>query len=81
MAESNQSGDVPVGHVDFGELRRVTPVARNFGFGRGLPVDRYCTSNVLSATTMPTFAAWCSKSPTITTLASLAESKCNGSTY
>ena len=40
MAESNQSGDVPVGHVDFGELRRVTPVARNFGFGRGLPVDR-----------------------------------------
>jgi len=27
--------------VDFGDLRRVTPVAGNFGFERGRPVDRY----------------------------------------
>ena len=30
-----------VGAVDFGDLRRVTPVAGSFGFERGRPVDRY----------------------------------------
>ena len=29
-----------VGHVDFGDLRRVTPISRGFGFDRGQPIDR-----------------------------------------
>lgn len=31
----------PIGSVDFGSLRRVTPISRNWGLDRGLPVDRY----------------------------------------
>jgi SAM-dependent methyltransferase len=31
----------PAGHVDLGALRRVQPIDRDFGFGRGWPVDRY----------------------------------------
>lgn len=31
----------PVGRVRFGDLRRLEPVDRYFGYGRGLPVDRY----------------------------------------
>lgn len=31
----------PVGHVDVGDLRRVTPVDRDFGFSRGWPIDRH----------------------------------------
>lgn len=31
----------PVGSVRLGDLRRVTPISRRFGFDRGLPVDRY----------------------------------------
>lgn len=31
----------PVGRVRFGDLRRVTPIARRFGFDRGLLVDRH----------------------------------------
>ncbi len=30
----------PLGRVRFGDLRRVTPISRDFGFDRGLPVDR-----------------------------------------
>ncbi len=30
-----------VGRVNFGDLRRLTPVSRGFGFDRGLPIDRY----------------------------------------
>lgn len=30
-----------VGGVDFGDLRRLTPVSRHFGFDRGLPIDRH----------------------------------------
>jgi len=30
-----------VGKVDFGSLRRLTPISNTFGFDRGLPVDRY----------------------------------------
>ena len=32
---------IPVGDVRFGDLRRTEPVARNFGYQRGSPVDRY----------------------------------------
>lgn len=31
----------PVGRVDLGDVRRVTPISRSFGFDRGQPVDRY----------------------------------------
>jgi SAM-dependent methyltransferase len=30
-----------VGRVDFGDLRRLTPVSPDWGFDRGTPVDRY----------------------------------------
>ncbi|MBD2778163.1 glycosyltransferase [Iningainema tapete] len=38
----------PVGVVDLGSLRRVTPMSRAFGFDRGLPVDRYYIENFLT---------------------------------
>ncbi len=31
----------PFRHVRFGNLRRLTPISRVFGFDRGLPIDRY----------------------------------------
>jgi hypothetical protein len=31
----------PVGSVDFGDLRRTTPISRTFGYDRGKPIDRY----------------------------------------
>ncbi len=31
----------PVGHVRFGSLRRTEPISPNFGYERGLPIDRY----------------------------------------
>jgi len=31
----------PVGRIDFGDLGTVVPVSRDFGFDRGLPIDRY----------------------------------------
>ena len=41
----------PLGVVSFGSLRRVTPVSREFGFDRGLPVDRYYIENFLARQT------------------------------
>lgn len=38
----------PVGAVDFGSLRRLTPISRQFGFDRGLPVDRYYIEKFLA---------------------------------
>jgi SAM-dependent methyltransferase len=37
------------GSVDFGGLRRLTPVSRVVGFDRGLPIDRYYIDRFLSA--------------------------------
>jgi SAM-dependent methyltransferase len=37
-----------VGHVQFGSLRRVTPVSRVFGFDRGQPIDRYYIEHFLA---------------------------------
>jgi SAM-dependent methyltransferase len=37
-----------VGHVDFGDLRRVTPISRVFGYDRGLPIDRYYIESFLA---------------------------------
>ena len=42
-------GKIPiVGRVDFGNLRRVEPFNRTFGFDRGHPVDRYYIENFLT---------------------------------
>ena len=38
-----------LGSVDFGGLRRLTPVSRAFGFDRGLPIDRYYIERFLAA--------------------------------
>lgn len=35
------SGKPPVGGVDFGDLRRLSPISRHFGYDRGTPIDRY----------------------------------------
>jgi len=37
----------PVGEINFGDLRRLTPVSRHFGYDRGSPVDRYYIENFL----------------------------------
>src|SRR5690349_19594781 len=37
----------PVGSVEFGELRRVTPVSAEFGLDRGQPIDRYYVERFL----------------------------------
>ena len=31
----------PVGHVDLGHLRRLTPIDPHFGYSRGQVIDRY----------------------------------------
>ena len=38
-----------VGYVQFGSLRRLTPVSRTWGFERGGPIDRYYIERCLSA--------------------------------
>jgi glycosyltransferase involved in cell wall biosynthesis len=37
-----------VGAVRFGDLRRLEPISRDFGFARGLPVDRYYIEQFLT---------------------------------
>jgi SAM-dependent methyltransferase len=39
----------PVGQVRFGDLRRLTPIATDFGYDRGGPVDRYYIEHFLDA--------------------------------
>jgi SAM-dependent methyltransferase len=39
----------PVGWVQLGSLRRVTPLSRDFGYDRGLPIDRHYIERFLSA--------------------------------
>jgi glycosyltransferase involved in cell wall biosynthesis len=36
------------GKVRFGDFRRLTPISREFGFDRGLPIDRYYIENFLA---------------------------------
>jgi len=38
----------PVGWVRFGNLRRLTPFSREFGYDRGLPIDRYYIERFLA---------------------------------
>ncbi len=40
--------DLPGGPVEFGNLRRVTPITRSFGFERGQPIDRYYIERFLA---------------------------------
>lgn len=39
---------VPLGHVQFGSLRQVTPINSNWGWDRGLPIDRYYIERFLA---------------------------------
>ena len=39
----------PVGRVDFGALRRLTPVSNDFGLERGRPIDRFYIERFLEA--------------------------------
>jgi glycosyltransferase involved in cell wall biosynthesis len=38
-----------VGHVRLGDLRRLTPLSREFGYDRGRPIDRYYIENFLAS--------------------------------
>jgi hypothetical protein len=38
---------LPVGSVRFGDLRRSSPISRQFGFDRGTPIDRYYIEDFL----------------------------------
>ena len=49
MRRIRPSGVPPIGHVDLGDLRRPEPISRQFGFDRGLPVDRYYIERFLEA--------------------------------
>jgi SAM-dependent methyltransferase len=44
-----RSGAPTPGKVDLGDLRRLTPLSREFGYDRGLPVDRYYIETFLAA--------------------------------
>jgi SAM-dependent methyltransferase len=39
----------PLGRVRFGSFRRLKPISSNWGFDRGLPIDRYYIERFLSA--------------------------------
>ena len=38
----------PAGRVRFGDLRRLEPISRRFGYERGQPIDRYYVENFLA---------------------------------
>ena len=38
----------PVGNIQFGDLRRLEPITRSFGYERGQPIDRYYIEKFLS---------------------------------
>jgi SAM-dependent methyltransferase len=38
----------PLNKVNFGSLRRLNPISREFGYDRGLPIDRYYIENFLT---------------------------------
>ena len=50
MAESERRKplDIPLGGVRFGDLKRLSPIGRNFGYERGTPVDRYYIESFLA---------------------------------
>jgi SAM-dependent methyltransferase len=38
----------PLGHVDFGDLRQLSPISKKFGLDRGLCIDRYYIEKFLA---------------------------------
>jgi SAM-dependent methyltransferase len=40
--------EIPLGSVRFGDLRRLSPIGRDFGYERGTPVDRYYIEGFLA---------------------------------
>jgi SAM-dependent methyltransferase len=47
--DKDQNEKIPdVGKVNFGDLRRVEPITRSFGYDRGRPIDRYYINQFLS---------------------------------
>jgi len=46
---NGKENHLPVGGVGFGDLRRLNPISRVFGFDRGTPVDRYYIEEFLAA--------------------------------
>ena len=53
-------GRVPFGSVRFGDLRRLSPISRHFGFDRGTPIDRYYIEGFLAETQVTSMDA-CSR--------------------
>ena len=43
-----RAGGPAVGNVDLGDLARISPISRNFGFDRGTPIDRYYIDDFLA---------------------------------
>ncbi|MBA2762227.1 MAG: methyltransferase domain-containing protein [Segetibacter sp.] len=43
-----EQGTPAVGKISFGDLRRVEPLTRSFGYDRGQPIDRYYIEKFLS---------------------------------
>lgn len=41
MDDPHHDKHIPVGAVDFGDFRRLVPISKEWGFDRGLPIDRY----------------------------------------
>jgi SAM-dependent methyltransferase len=46
--QSTRHSPPSVGGVNFGSLGRVKPISKDFGFDRGLPIDRYYIENFLN---------------------------------
>jgi SAM-dependent methyltransferase len=44
----NQPYSPPKGRIQFGDFRRQTPFSRDFGYDRGLPIDRYYIEKFLA---------------------------------
>jgi SAM-dependent methyltransferase len=46
---NNSKNDIPeAGRIQFGDLRRLEPLTRSFGYKRGQPIDRYYIEKFLS---------------------------------
>ena len=43
------AGRTPVGSFDFGDFRNLAPVDRDFGYSRGLPIDRHYIERFLAS--------------------------------
>jgi len=48
LARKRGALEPPVGGVDFGDLRRTSPISASFGLDRGTPVDRYYVERFLA---------------------------------